>query len=321
MSLSASTRNISKAVETVDTTDLNNNPNLRAILFPKSESALYSTRLQKNNNMLFPVKENICLLSPNVSSSEDKGSLTLNDENTSKCQTHTTNRRRNQSQAIILLEQSKNKEKFTLGRSRDNEVVLKHPRSADEESCYINLFHAQLYPDPDRNSILLFNSSTSIFCVQSLTVPQVENNIMPGEEATLECGRWQVTFGKGLDFEIKILPCAAREIFHDGVLISRPLVISDKAAAIEPRAGKRSEEDEERTGVDGKRTAEAGKTTQARTLDIPIGKTKRTLVVKTTRRGTTVAIKMCRNRAVKRSADAWRNEIEILSSLYHVSSL
>jgi hypothetical protein len=37
----------------------------------------------------------------------------------------------------------------------------------------------------------------------------------PGEEATLERGRWQVTFGKGLDFEIKILPWAAREIYHD----------------------------------------------------------------------------------------------------------
>jgi hypothetical protein len=273
MSLSASTGNASKAVETVDAVDLTlpDNPNLRAVLLPKSESALYSTRLQENNSLLFPVKENICLLSPDASSSEDEGSPTLDDEDTSKCQTHTTRRRRNRTQAIILLEQSENKEKFTLGGSQDNEVVLKHPRSADEESCYINLFHAQLYPDPDRDSLILFNGSTSIFCVRSLAVPQVENNIIPGEEATLECGRWQVMFGKGLDFEIKILPWATKEICHDWVLISPPPVISDKAA------------------------------TRVRAL---VGKTDRTLVFKAPRMGTTVAIKVCRSRTVKESADA-----------------
>jgi len=56
MSLSTSIRNISKAVEIVDTVDLTlpNNPNLQEILFPKSDSALYSTRLQENNSVLFP---------------------------------------------------------------------------------------------------------------------------------------------------------------------------------------------------------------------------------------------------------------------------
>jgi hypothetical protein len=227
-----------------------------------------------------------------------------------------------------VLEQSEDKEKFTLGGSSNNEVVLKHPRSADEESCYINLFHAQLYPDPDRDSLILFNSSTSIFCVQSLTIPQVKNNIKPGEEATLECGRWQVTFGKGLDFEIKILPWTAREIYHDWVLISPPPVTnslpakrSDKAAAIEPRADsrKRIGEDGKRTEEDGKRTEEDGKRPRARALNMLIMETDRTLVFKTTRTGTTVAIKVCRNRTVKESADAWRNEMKILSSLDHVS--
>ena len=290
MSLSASTRNASKAVETVDAVDLifPDNPNLRAVLFPKSESALYSARLQENSSLLFPVKENLCLLSPDASSSEDEGGPTLNDEDTSKCQTHTTRRRRNRSQPIILLEQS---EKFTLGGSLDNEVVLKHPRSTDEESCYINLFHAQLYPDPDRDSLILFNGSTSIFCIRSLTAPQVENNIIPGEEATLECGRWQVAFGKGLDFEIKILPLAAKEIYLDWVLISPPPVVSGKAA------------------------------TRARAPNMLIGKTDRTLVFKATRMGTTVAIKVCRRRTVKESADTWKNERDILKSLDHVSPI
>jgi hypothetical protein len=50
-----------------------------------------------------------------------------------------------------------------------------------------------------------------------------------------------------------------------------------------------------------------------------VGKNKHTLVFKATRMGTTVAIKVCRNRTVKESADAWMNEMEILSSLDHVS--
>ncbi|KAF4630415.1 hypothetical protein G7Y89_g7718 [Cudoniella acicularis] len=117
MSLSASTPNVSKAVETVDAVDLTlpDNPNLRAILFPKSESALYSICLQENKSVLFPVKENICLLSPDASSSEDEGSPTLDDKDTSKCQIYTSRRMRKRNQAIVLLEQSENKEKFTLG--------------------------------------------------------------------------------------------------------------------------------------------------------------------------------------------------------------
>jgi hypothetical protein len=119
MPLSASIYNVLGGVENVEAVDLTlpDNPNLRAILLPKSESALYSTRLQKNNSVLFPVKESICLPSPDASSSEDEGRPTLNDEDTAKCQTYTTRRRRNRSQEIILLEQSENKEKFTLGGS------------------------------------------------------------------------------------------------------------------------------------------------------------------------------------------------------------
>jgi len=59
----------------------------------------------------------------------------------------------------------------------------------DENLYYINLIHVQLYPDPDPDSLILFHSSTSLFCVQSLIIPRVENNIVPGGEARLECGR------------------------------------------------------------------------------------------------------------------------------------
>ena len=104
MSLSANSRN-ALAVVTVDIVDLTlpDNPNLRVILLPKSESVLYSTRLQENDSVLFLVKEAIYLLLPNTSSSEDEGSPILN-EDPSRSQTHITRQRRNRSQAIIVLE-------------------------------------------------------------------------------------------------------------------------------------------------------------------------------------------------------------------------
>jgi ATP-dependent helicase YprA (DUF1998 family) len=98
------------------------------------------------------------------------------------------------------------------------------------------------------------------------------------------------------------------------VLISPPPVTnslpakrSDKVAVIELRADPR------------KRIREDGKRPRARALNMLVGETDQTLVFKTTWTGTTVAIKVCRNRIVKESADAWRNEMKILSSLDHVS--
>ena len=204
MSSGANSRNASKAIRTVDNVELpyDGKPNLRAIPLPTSESAIYSTGLQANDGVVCSIKNPIPLLSPCASSSEDEGSTTLT-KSASKDHSHT---RRNRSQATILLEQSADKERFTLGASLDNEVAPKHPSPADAERCYINHVHAQLYPDPDRDSLLLFNSSASTFNVQPLEIPQVENRILPGQEARLKRGSLQLRFGKGIDFEIKIIP-------------------------------------------------------------------------------------------------------------------
>ena len=229
---------------------------------------------------------------------------------------------------MILLEQSKNIEKFSLSRSLNNKVVLKHHHSANKESCYINLFHAQLYPNPDCDSLILFNSSTSIFIyspLQSLTVPQNKTNIRPEKGATLECGLWQVTVGNGLDFEITILPRAAREVYYKWVLISPPMTSSPSAK----RSGRLVQnQDHElpnsRDGISNIMTRAdpalpASPTRESHTTDELIGKTRQTLVFKSTRNDTTVAIKVCRKPGVKESADAWKNEFKIFKRLNHVS--
>jgi hypothetical protein len=86
MSSRANSCNASKAIQTVDDVDLpyDCKPNLRAILLPTSESAIYSTHLQVNNGVVCSIKKSIPLLSPCASSSEDEGSTSL----TSKDHTH-----------------------------------------------------------------------------------------------------------------------------------------------------------------------------------------------------------------------------------------
>jgi hypothetical protein len=195
--------------------------NLRAILLPKSESAICSTRLEENDTVVCLVAVSIPLPSPYNSSSEDEGSTTLT-QVTSKSHAHTTTRRRSRSQAAIILEQSGDKERFTLGGSSDNDVVLKHPDPADEDQCYINLVHVQLYPDPDHDALTLFNTSTSAFGIRSLATPQVDNDILPGQDARLDCGSWQLTLGKGLDFQIKVISRARGEVHDDWCLSLLP---------------------------------------------------------------------------------------------------
>lgn len=48
-----------------------------------------------------------------------------------------------------------------------------------------------------------------------------------------------------------------------------------------------------------------------------IFRNKRTTVIKSSRNGVAVAVKLCRKPEVKSSADAWRNELEILHTLHH----
>jgi hypothetical protein len=354
MSSRANSRNASKTIRTVDDVDLpyDGKPNLRAILLPTSESAIYSTRLQVNDGVVCSVKKSIPLLSPCASSSEDEGSTAL----TSKDHTHT---RRNRSQAAILLEQSADKERFTLGASLDNEVILKHPSPADEERCYINLVHAQLYPDPDRDSLILFNSSASNFNVQPLEIPQVEDRILPGQEARLECGNWQLHFGEGLNFEIKIIPWAAREVHRDWSLISPTPATSSlpaqrlgEVAAIAPTKDKAAivprtkdetamiastKDEAHQSPLLCNKTARPASTRKKVVQEtavvhydpeLPefsstpkISKTTHSQVFKAIRGGATVAIKVFRDRrGVKLAADRWRKEMEILSDLNHVST-
>ena len=323
--LSAST-----AIETVDEVDLAGfDKSIRAIIFPMSESAVHSLRLQGNDWVIWPITNSARLLSP--------------------CEDEVHHAIRNPGQHAILLEQSRENEKFTLGASLDNDVVLEHidSDSPDQHLCYINLVHVQMYPDPDRDALILYNSSTSTFIFRSLTIPRDDNNIFPFQETRLEHGSWQLSLGKGLDFQIKIISRPPKETQQSWSLISPPptpikhstetvrgALWKDENVTPPPRVSTTRKGSEKKKFVasqktdivaivlqsSGSQTSSASMKTSPAQREI-IFKTARTLVYKATRKNTIVAIKLCRGPRLKDSAQNWRNELEILTRLDHVSSV
>jgi hypothetical protein len=260
--------------------------------------------------------------------------------------------RRGRSQPAIVLKQMRENEKFTFGSSSNNDVVLKHLEESSQECCYINFLHLQLYPDPDSGALTLYNTSTSTFDVHSLSAPQFDDNVLPGQKTMIECGNWQLRLGKGLDFEIRVMPHTPEEAGHNRSLISpvtattallaKPIA---KAATVGPLKEKIVEAPVPSVTRPGAihirnktliadRTAE-GATTGSKApplrlqashslepliLGETIGKTPHTQVFKAIRNDIVVAVKMCRKPEIKSSADTWRNELEILRNLNHVSA-
>jgi hypothetical protein len=353
MPLNVRNRDASRRIETIDEVDLDpfDQSTIRAILLPDSKSAAYSAHLQDNDSQVSRIIPSVPLSSSSdsSSSSEDESSI-LPSETTPKKHTHVVKRRRNRIQLAIILKQSQDNERFTFGASPDSDVVLKHPDPTDHEWCYINLLHVQLYPDPDHDALELYNSSTSTFVVKPLNTSQISKIIIPGQEARLDCGSWWLTLGKGLDFQIRIIPRTPRETYHGWRLIS-PSISPLRARPIGKEAVVRlPNRDIHKTPVTSAFTPEATSTRKdtlksrykgeeaavgpeyprLQTLfrsvgESPllceiIGESSRTTVFKAIRHEMTVAVKVCRKPEVKSSADSWRNEVRILRHLQHVNT-
>lgn len=324
---------------------------IRAILLPKSESAAHSVQLEENHCWSYLYTEQETLPSPSPSDDEDD-TPTSSPPKTVKTDASIAKTRQGRSQPAIVLKQMRENEKFTFGSSSNNDVVLKHLEESSQECCYINFLHLQLYPDPDSGALTLYNTSTSTFDVHSLSAPQFDDNVLPGQKTMIECGNWQLRLGKGLDFEIRVMPHTPEEAGHNRSLISpvtattallaKPIA---KAATVGPLKEKIVEAPVPSVTRPGAihirnktliadRTAE-GATTGSKApplrlqashslepliLGETIGKTPHTQVFKAIRNDIVVAVKMCRKPEIKSSADTWRNELEILRNLNHVSA-
>jgi len=337
MSPSTAGLNTSTTIESVDEVDLAGfDQSIRAIILPKSESAVHSLRLQLNEGVIWPITNSARLPSPCDSSCEDGIDDAI----------------RSSGQNAAILEQSREKENFTLGASLSSDIVLEHIDSGypDEDQCYINLVHVQLFPDPDDDALILYNSSISTFTFRSLISSRVDNKILLKQETRLGRGSWQLTFGKGLDFQIKVLsrpPTKANQswslisplpmpVKHPSKVVG-PVLRENEDVLPPPRAhtpqvstprkglAKKIGAGQITGGVDTGLESSGSRPSSPSIRASPIqreliGKTSRTLVYKATSKKAVVAIKMCRQPSVKGSAQNWRNELDILRCLDHVSN-
>ena len=186
-----------------------------AVLLPASTSASHSVHLQENESVI----ESIIVHEPPSSSSnrplESRKSQKNRTPSVTKCSPENAAVKRERDRALdaIVLTQARNNEKFTFGASQGNDVVLKHPTSEAQYCCYINLLHCELYPDPDSDALMLYNNSTSIFSSQSSLSTRVDH-VTPGQRAALGNGDWWLTLGKGLKFQISVIPRVDREVYH-----------------------------------------------------------------------------------------------------------
>lgn len=313
MSSDARERDLAKSTErSVDNDPTEIDPTIvRAILFPKSKSAVYTVQLEENRCVAHAVAEH---RSPPPPSPPDDCACSSDPTKDNTC---AALRRKDRGPPTIVLKRSQENERFTFGSSSSNDVVLKHPDNEydnlDQKPCYIHLLHLQLYPDPDCNAFKLYNNSTSPFAVHTLPAARrFDDNLLPGENARLDCGRWRLRLGKGLDFEIRVLPNTHREAVHCSLISPITTVFPSKPKSktespknpekgIFERLAKSEIASVGKKVLKAERTGQGGRENQylshSKTpmLNETIGRTTRTQVFKATRNGMLVAIKMCRN--------------------------
>ena len=315
---------------------------IRAILLPLSKSAAYSVHLQENRRWACLVAELQPPPSPCSSDDEDRGRKSSL-SNTPKGAPSISKDRLHKGHTAIVLRQSQENERFTFGASSNNDLVLRHPEHLDQEPCYINLLHFQLYPDPDYEALNLYNNSGSTFAVSPLPVPRSGDNLLPGHHARLEYGSWRLRLGSGLDFEIRIMPytpegtgCHTSIISPVGEIsvtkskrtreitkqpkrvISRKSIshsTGSEAAFLrrKPPASEGSKRRQEKPELQPQSFSIIARPNET------IGQSMRTQVFKAEHNGVVVAIKVCRKPELKISAETWRNELQILRNVHHVS--
>lgn len=329
-------RNTLLAIENVDEINVSAlDKSVRAVIFPKSESAVHSLHLDGNEDASILIRGSVRLPSPCESCSEDEVDNII----------------RKSGQHAAVLMQSQEKGWFTFGSSLESDIILEHLSASplDEERCYINYVHAELYPNPDDDDLLLYNRSTSLFTLESLSLPWNNKTVYPKEKFTLERGSWNVTFGEGLDFQIKILPWrppamgqtwtqifpipvpikshsnrkANKPALHHNTLPSLPPPISTEKGPRRKRSSIAKDQDTVKITPSSKGSNSQTPLSPSDTVS-PVQRelileNKNTLVYKVFSKKGVSAMKYCRGSDAKASVETWVNERDILRSLDHVS--
>ena len=196
---------------------------LCAILLPVSPSAIHSTELKENNSHL-------AYVSRRDAYELDLREVARNDsrEEPNIDAIRKGNKTRGKGrQPVLIFKRSRSSEKFTLGLGQGCDVILKHLEADVESLCYVNQNHAELYPDPDSECLVLRNvSATSFVAAAEVGVGELE--IKSKEDAKLRSGVWSLTLGEGLIFEMLIL--------RSWVSLTNGLISSSSGTRVRPMA-------------------------------------------------------------------------------------
>lgn len=95
-------------------------------------------------------------------------------------------------------------DRFTLGSDLGNYFVLSADPASKNPLCYINIYHCQLFPDPDFSDIWLHNSSTSQQTVRRWPLSLDTRFLSPLESSRLGAGVWILRLGEGLLFLLRV---------------------------------------------------------------------------------------------------------------------
>lgn len=186
---------------------------MRALLFPISQSAFSSCTLieeqlshfKRLNHYLSHIQSS--LPSPRESSGEKNGPASTRSARPLRSTFPILQTSEHSEKVpLLLLQQTPNIEKFTFGSSPHSDIVLKKLKS-EPETCWVNLQHCALYPNPDDIGITLHNSSRCVFKVRRIEFGAEDSNkvVKPGLSWIISEGAWHLNLGEGFDFQINVL--------------------------------------------------------------------------------------------------------------------
>ncbi len=192
--------------------DASNLQEARVLLFPVSQSAIYSCSLIEETPLVFGqsfnhLSSHIRSTLPSPRDTEDEDDESPKRKSTRPPRPASTVIRTPEHVGkvpLVLLQQTHDDEKFTFGSSPQSDIVLKRSKS-EPETCWVNLQHCSLYPDPEGTSITLHNLSRCEFFIRRLEAEDKVQIVKPGSKLVISKGAWHLNLGKGFDFQINVL--------------------------------------------------------------------------------------------------------------------
>ncbi|KIW30915.1 uncharacterized protein PV07_02607 [Cladophialophora immunda] len=298
---------------------------VRALLLPLSDAARYSIALPQN-------KTHVDLLGPRPPSPPAEGNgRDFDDEEQPQVLVEQTMRT---AKKALVLRQNKVLDRFTFGSDLGNYFVLSGDPASKDHVCYINIYHCQLFPDPDFSEIWLQNLSASEQTVREWPLSSQTRSVAPKESTRLRASTWILNLGEGLRFLLHVFPLS--DVYQPSMytlsapseIVTAPHAPSGQKTDLRRRTKparadvKNSTRKTDDTSLEDiynspKQTVTVRQESTAKTQVVGkfIGETRYSRIEEGKALGKRVAIKFCRHPDIPVAANMWRTEVHALKAL------